>query len=122
MGRRLESLIRTSIVALENVTYIITLLIIAVSIVTATYTYVDMYNDDTSVATMRSRINLAESFTLALSFILGIEILKLYYIKSYKQLSYVVILLVLKLVINYFLDKEVEYSQLRINQHKIVTK
>ena len=118
MGRPVESLIRTSIVTLENATYIITLLIIAVSIVTATYTYVHMYNDDTSVATMRSRINLAESFTLALSFILGIEILKLYYIKSYKQLSYVVILLVLKLVINYFLDKEIVHSQNQINHQQ----
>ena len=46
--------------------------------------------------------------SLTLSIILAIEILKIYYIKTYKQLVIVSVLVLLKLVINYFLMMEIE--------------
>ena len=46
--------------------------------------------------------------SLTLSIILAIEILKIYYIKTYKQLVIVSVLVLLKLIINYFLMMEIE--------------
>ncbi len=49
--------------------------------------------------------------SLALSVILAIEILKIYYIKTYKQLIIVSVLVTLKLIINYFLSIELDHAR-----------
>jgi uncharacterized membrane protein len=55
-----------------------------------------------------ANLTLGESNALALSFILGVEILKLFYIKTYKQLVIVVTLVIIKLLVSYYLLKEIK--------------
>ena len=56
---------------------------------------------------IKSRLNLIYSISLSLSFILCVEILKFCYIKTYKQLIIVGGIVFIKLVITFFLDKEI---------------
>lgn len=87
--------------------YTISFIIIVSSTIKATAIYIKEYNkplkafDDT-------RIILGEAVALALSYILGLEILKLFYIKTFNQLFFVVILASLKLTINHFVLIEID--------------
>lgn len=76
--------------------------------------YVFYINRTTTVEKIKRKIMLIESISLSLSFILCIEILRLFYIKNYKQLFIVCSLVVIKLLINYFLGKEIEESKKEI--------
>ena len=49
----------------------------------------------------------AEAVALGLSFILCVEILKLFYIKTYKQLVIVVCLVIIKLLVGHFLSRDI---------------
>jgi uncharacterized membrane protein len=60
---------------------------------------------------LEAKIRLSNSISLALSFILSIEILKIYYIKTYKQLIIVSALVLLKLTVNYFLTLDINDAQ-----------
>jgi uncharacterized membrane protein len=51
---------------------------------------------------------LGQSISLALTFILCIEVLKVFYVKTYQQLVIVVVLTLLKLTIGYYLENEIE--------------
>jgi uncharacterized membrane protein len=99
---------------LEFLAYTISLLLIAFGIIKSAVLYVkDLINpnvDDTA-SFNAARLFLGETSALALSFILGVEILKLFFIKSYKQLIIVVSLVVIKLLVNYFLLKEIEENK-----------
>jgi uncharacterized membrane protein len=53
------------------------------------------------------RLELGEAIGLALSFILATEVLKIFYIKTYKQLVIIVSLTLLKIIISYFLMSEI---------------
>ena len=64
---------------------------------------------------IKSRIDLIYSISLSLSFILSVEVLKFLYIKTYKQLIIVGGIVVIKLVINFFLDKEIDEERKKIN-------
>ena len=63
------------------------------------------------ITTLESKIKIGNTISLILSFILSVEILKIYYIKSYKQLIIISTLLILKLLINYFLTHEIEEAE-----------
>ena len=71
---------------LEIIAYTISFLIISFSIFRSAIIYTTEMNLDYTKAFNDSRLDLHESIALALSFILGIEILKLYSINTYKQL------------------------------------
>jgi uncharacterized membrane protein len=64
---------------------------------------------------IKSRLNLIYSISLSLSFILCVEILKFFYIKTYKQLIIVGGLVFIKLVITFFLDREIDEESKKIN-------
>ena len=66
---------------------------------------------NTSLTTLELKIKLGNTISLALSFILSVEILKIYYVKSYKQLVIISVLVILKLTINYFLTIEIEDAE-----------
>lgn len=90
---------------LEILVYTISIIIISSSVFKSSYIYITeiqnpekAYND--------TKLKLGESILLALSFLLCIEILKLFYIKSYKQLVIVGTLVLLKLLITYFIGFE----------------
>ena len=57
------------------------------------------------------KIYISNYVSLTLSVILAIEILKIYYIKTYKQLIIVSVLVTLKLIINYFLSIELDHAR-----------
>jgi uncharacterized membrane protein len=86
--------------------YTISFIIISISIITSTYTYFHKFNSQRD-AYNETKLNLGRSIALALSFILGVEILKLFYIKTYQQLVVVATLVVIKLLVSYFLSKEI---------------
>jgi uncharacterized membrane protein len=91
---------------IEIITYTIAVLIISISIVKGFYLYIINFNNF-NYAYNEVRFVVGESLNLALTFILSIEILKFFYIKSYKQLIIIVSLSLLKLLIGYYIDVEI---------------
>ena len=73
------------------------------------YYFINIKN--TSLTALELKIKLGNTLSLALSFILSVEILKIYYVKTYKQLVIISVLVVLKLTINYFLTIEIEDAE-----------
>jgi len=55
-------------------------------------------------------MDLAQSIALSLSFLLGVQILKLFHIQTYSQLGIVVSLVGIKFFISYTLIREIESS------------
>ena len=98
--------------------YTISVIIIGLSIINSVVNYIQEYNYPTK-AFYDTRLILGESITLALSFILSIEVLKLFYVKNYKQLIIIVTLVLLKLGISYFLDYEIRSTPKYIIDKKI---
>lgn len=103
---RLSSLLKLDINYLEIFIYFISVVIILISIVQSTINYFnDLIHKRNNIIIIKS--NILENISLALSFILSIEILKIFYIKTYKQLIIVASLVALKLIINYFINLEI---------------
>lgn len=61
---------------------------------------------DRIIAVMR--IRLAESISLGLTFILGAEVVKTFRVPNFYQLIKITVLVILRQLITYFLDKDVE--------------
>ena len=104
----------------QAIAYTISFLLISISIITSAFIYMVQYinpNIDDITSFTNARLSLGESSALALSFILGVEILKLFFIKTYKQLVIVVCLVVIKLLVSYFLLKEIEDQNKKINMN-----
>ena len=97
-----EDFLKSSVLIIEVFTYTISVIIIALSIVFSVLNYIKEFNHPTR-AFYDTRLILGESVSLALSFILSVEILRLFYVKTYKQLVMIVSLCLLKLIISYFL-------------------
>ena len=106
-NNNIDDYIKKSIFYIQTIVYIITILILIISVVESVYLY--FFYIDTKAPYAKARITLGGSVALALSLILIIECLKLYYIKTFKQLFFIGSILVLKLIINYFTDKESSY-------------
>jgi hypothetical protein len=56
-----------------------------------------------------------KQISLLLSFVLAIEILKIFYVRSYRQLVIVASLGLLKLTISYFISEEMVFLKKNIN-------
>jgi len=91
-------------------TYTISFVIISISILISSYLYFRNFNVQNEAYTV-TKLYLSRSISIALSFILGVEILRLFYIKTYKQLIFVVTLVFIKLLVTYFLSKEIDKSR-----------
>lgn len=105
-----DEYLHNGIYIIEAVSYTISFLIISISIIRSSITYIKKYKEP-STAFIDIRLDLGESSALALSFILGVQILKLFYVKSYKQLVIVVCLVLIKLLVGYFLISEIEKAR-----------
>jgi uncharacterized membrane protein len=92
---------------IEIFTYTISVIIVSISIIYSIFIFGKEINNF-DLAFNDIRVALGESVSLALTFILAVEILKIFYIKTYKQLVIIVALTLLKLVINYFLTIEIK--------------
>jgi uncharacterized membrane protein len=95
----------------QAIAYTFSFLLITISIIKSAILYTIQYIDpniDDLTSFTNTRLSLGESNAIALSFILGVEILKLFFIKTYKQLVIVVCLVIIKLLVSYFLLKEID--------------
>jgi len=111
-----EKILNNGILFIQLLAYTISFFLITSSILRSIYTYITEYIDpniDDLKAFNDTRLDLGESSALALSFILGVEVLKLFYIKTYKQLIIVVCLVAIKLLVCFFLIGEIEKSSYR---------
>ena len=110
----LNSFLKFDITYLELFVYFISSFIIFFAILYSIY-YYSLNINKGELATLEAKIKLSNAISLALSFILSIEILKIYYIKTYKQLIIVSTLVILKLILNYFLTLEINDAQKKKN-------
>ena len=102
-----EKFLQKIVSFVEIVAYSFSVIIITISIIVSIFIYIMEYkNPERSF--VDTRINLGEAISLALSFILSVEILKIFYIKTYKQLIIVASVTLLKLTINKFLLEEID--------------
>ena len=84
---------------------LISCLIISFTVINASILYVKgIVNNDSNLQAIKLQVLNQVSFTL--SFILAIEILKIFYIKNYKQLIIVSSLGFLKIVLSFFISYE----------------
>jgi uncharacterized membrane protein len=104
-----NTFLHKSVSVIEIITYTIAIVIITRSIAMSVYIYVSEL-DDFQKSYNDSRIMLGQSISLALTFILCIEVLKVFYIKTYQQLVIVVVLTLLKLTIGYYLENEISIA------------
>lgn len=120
LQKTLNTFLRFDIDFLELFVYIISSIIIFLSILNSIYLYFFDYEENNELGVLEAKIKLSNTISLALSFILSIEILKIYYIKTYKQLIIVSSLVIIKLIVNYFLNKEIEDAmRKKLNIHTI---
>lgn len=95
---------------LEVISYSISFILIFFSVIMSVYKYIIDYIDpniDELTAFKRTRLNLAEAASLSLAFLLGVQILKLFHIQTYKQLLIVIALVAIKFMIAYNLNNEI---------------
>lgn len=117
-----EAILNTGTNTIKLIAYTISFLLITISIIKTAFIYVyeilDPVFDDRTFF-FNAKLNLGEATALALSFILGVEILRLLFIKTYKQLVFVVCLVFIKLIINWFLSREIDkISKDEYNENK----
>jgi len=105
--------LKLDIQILEIFVYFISSIIIFMSIVYAMYTSISHF-DSTEKSIYEAKIQLSNIISFVLSLILCIEILKIYFVKTYKQLIIVATLVILKLTINYFLSFEIDDAKEKI--------
>lgn len=120
----LNYLLKLDISSLEFIVYFLASFIIFTSVIYSIYFYTaNLANTTTNFSAgeldiLEAKIRLSNSISLALSFILSIEILKIYYIKTYKQLIIVSALVLLKLTVNYFLTLDINDAQRKSSFYK----
>jgi len=107
---RFQNSLHYGVYIIQIFTYTISFVIISISIVISSYIYFRNFRSQ-DTAYDETKLYLGRSIAIALSFILGLEILKLFYIKTYKQLIIVATLVVIKLLVSYFLSKEIDKSR-----------
>ena len=91
---------------IEIISYAISFIVISISILKSITIYIVYYNKP-QILFDKIKLTLSESSELALSFILSVEILKLFFINTYKQLVIILTLVVIKIIISYFLETEI---------------
>lgn len=104
-----ENLLKKIISLIEILCYSLSIIIISINIIWSFIIYIKEFNNP-MLAYEDTRLHIGQAISISLSFILAVEILKLFYIKSYKQLIIVMGVSLLKLTISYFLMYEIESS------------
>jgi len=96
---------------IEYFLYIVGMIVILLGSLSSIYLYLKDKKEnkekvDRIIADMR--IRLAESISLGLTFILGAEVVKTFRVPNFYQLIKITVLVILRQLITYFLDKDVE--------------
>ena len=103
---------------LEIFINVVAIIIVLRGIIKALYIIINDYQSIESTF-IESRIILCESISLALSFILTIEVVKIMYITKIEQIGIVFMLVILKIIIHYFVDQDIEkYNEEHLEKHK----
>lgn len=100
-------LVKLFVDKLEFFVHIISIVIVIRGIIEALYTVIKDYKNIESTF-VQARIMLCESISLALSFVLSIEVIKIMYITNMQQLGLVFMIILLKILIHYFVDQDLE--------------
>ena len=100
-------LLKKGISIIQIIAYTVSFILITLSILKSIKIYIVDYNKS-QFAFDEIRLTLGESCELSLSFILGVEILRLFFVNTYKQLVSVITLVAIKIFISYFLDDEID--------------
>jgi uncharacterized membrane protein len=103
-----DKFLKDSIQLIVFLNYTIVVIIILISVIRAIYYYIKYFKYGSILSSVSGRIILGEAVSLALSFILSVEILRFFYVQSYKQLVIVVSFVFLKILINYFLQNQIK--------------
>ena len=112
----LEFCLKKNIYYIEILVYFLTIIML---FSTLSKSFIKYFKDDQDIDNMiKIRIVMGESIGLSLTFILAVEILKIYYIRNYRQLIIISCLVVLKLVITFFLQKETDNYKENIYSNK----
>jgi len=101
-----KDFLEKGITIIQFISYTVSFILITISIFKSTIIYIVDYNKP-QILFDKIKLTLSESSELALSFILSVEILKLFFINTYKQLVIILTLVVIKIIISYFLETEI---------------
>jgi uncharacterized membrane protein len=96
----------------ENLINLIAVVIILGSLMHALVIYRKQYHLGI-VAKVNSSIHMMEGLSMALSYLIATAVLKLIRIHSYSQIAFTVVLILLKKLITYFLNQDIEYAHAR---------
>lgn len=120
LTNNLEFCLKKNIYYIEILVYFLTIIML---FSTLSKSFIKYFKDEQDINNMiKIRIVMGESIGLALTFILAVEILKIYYIRNYTQLIIISSLVVLKLIITFFLQKETDnYKKDIYSNEKIKT-
>jgi len=112
----LEFCLKKNIYYIEILVYFLTIIMLFTTLIKS---FIRYFKDDQDIDNMiKIRIVMGESIGLSLTFILAVEILKIYYIRNYRQLIIISCLVVLKLIITFFLQQETDNYKKEIYHHK----
>jgi len=102
-----QDFLKKGISIVQIIAYTVAFILITLSIFKSIKIYILDYNKP-QLMFDDIRLTLGESCELALSFILGVEILRLFFVNTYKQLVIVITLVAIKIFISYFLEGEIK--------------
>ena len=102
-----QRLLQNGILVVETFAYTVCFIIISLSMVRATMIYILEYKNLAN-AYLDTRMDLGVSIGTSLTFILGVQVFKLFYVTSYHQLVIVISLVIVKMLVSYFLQKEIK--------------
>ena len=103
--KKLSSKLINSIKYLELLTIFLSVIILTITLFKSIYFYFNNMFDDDKIFNINKRI--LENISFALSFILILELFQLFYIKNFKSLIIVISITLLKVILVYFIEKEV---------------
>lgn len=108
---KIKFLLKNTIEYFDIAISLLVLIILTYNIIMTSYMF--YINGSSLKKKTEQKIKFIESISLSLSFILCIEILKLFYIKRYRQLVIVCSLVIIKLLISFFVNREMNQEIIR---------
>ena len=108
---KIKFLLKNTIEYFDIAVSLLVLIIFTYNIIMTSYMF--YINESPLKKKIEQKIKFIESISLSLSFILCIEILKLFYIKRYRQLVIVCALVIIKLLISFFVNREMNQEIIR---------
>tara|TARA_Y100000389_G_scaffold84757_2_gene81439 strand:+ start:2113 stop:2454 length:342 start_codon:yes stop_codon:yes gene_type:complete len=106
--KKINNNLITIINYLEVITILFSIIILGITLVKSIYFYFTNLFDDDKIFDINKRI--LQNISFALSFILILELFKLFYIKHFKHLIIVISITLLKVILAFFIEKEVDHK------------